>query len=258
MTRFKLTIEYDGGPFVGWQRQANGLAVQEAIETAIARMTGEACILYGAGRTDAGVHALGQVAHFDLDRAFETARIRDGLNAHLRPQPIVILDAEAVHSGFDARHSAKERGYRYRILNRRTPSALDVGRVWHVSAALDVDAMAQAATVLIGKHDFTTFRSTFCQAASPIKTLDSLCVERRGDEIHIEARARSFLHNQIRIFAGTLKRVGEGKWTKADVEAALAAKDRAKGGPTAPPEGLYLVGVRYEFAAEKKDSRIVR
>mgnify|MGYP002634699458 FL=1 len=245
MTRFKITIEYDGGPFVGWQRQANGLAVQEAIENAIARMTGETRTLYGAGRTDAGVHALGQVAHFDLDRAFEATRIRDGLNAHLRPQPIVILDAEAVHSGFDARHSAKERGYRYRILNRRTPSALDAGRVWHVSTALDVNAMAQAATILIGKHDFTTFRSTFCQAASPIKTLDSLCVERRGDEIHIEASARSFLHNQIRIFAGTLKRVGEGKWTKADVEAALAAKDRAKGGPTAPPEGLYLVGVRY-------------
>jgi len=245
MTRFKITIEYDGGPFVGWQRQANGLAVQEAIEKAIARMTGETRTLYGAGRTDAGVHALGQVAHFDLDRVFEAVRIRDGLNAHLRPHPIVIVNAEVVNSGFDARHSAKERGYRYRILNRRTPSALDAGRVWHVSTALDVDAMAAAATVLVGKHDFTTFRSAFCQAASPVKTLDRLCVEKRGDEIHIEANARSFLHNQIRIFAGTLKMVGEDKWTKADVEAALAAKDRAKGGPTAPPEGLYLVGVRY-------------
>jgi len=245
MTRFKLIIEYNGGPFVGWQRQTNGLAVQEAIEKAISRLTGETCTLYGAGRTDAGVHALGQVAHFDLDRDFEAVRIREGLNAHLRPQPIVILNAEAVNPGFDSRHSAKERRYRYRILNRRTPSALDAGRVWHVSTALDVDAMAEAATVLVGKHDFTTFRSTFCQAASPIKTLDRLCVEKRGEEIHIEASARSFLHNQIRIFAGTLKRVGEGKWTKADVETALAAKDRAKGGPTAPPEGLYLVGVRY-------------
>lgn len=256
MTRFKLTIEYDGHPFVGWQRQTNGLAVQEAIEDAITRLTGERVTLYGAGRTDAGVHALGQVAHFILERDFPVASVRDGLNAHLRPQPITILDAQIVAADFDARHSAKERRYRYRILNRRSPPALDVGRVWHVSTPLDADAMADAATVLVGKHDFTSFRSTFCQAASPVKTLDQLCVKRQAEEIHIEARARSFLHNQMRILTGTLKLVGEGKWTKADVQAALAACDRAKAGATAPPGGLYLVEIAYEGSAKKVSSTL--
>ncbi len=245
MTRFRLTIEYDGRPFVGWQRQANGLAVQEAIETAIERLSGERVTVHGAGRTDAGVHALGQVAHFDLDRAFNVDRIRDGLNAHLRPQPISILEAVPVDPGFDARHSATGRCYRYRILNRGAPPALETGRVWHIRTPLDADAMADAATVLVGHHDFTSFRSTFCQAASPVKTLDALRVERKGEEIRLVAEARSFLHNQVRILTGTLKLVGEGKWTKADVEAALAACDRTKGGATAPPDGLYLVAVRY-------------
>ncbi|MCE2510603.1 MAG: tRNA pseudouridine(38-40) synthase TruA [Alphaproteobacteria bacterium] len=246
MTRFVITIEYDGRAFVGWQRQANGFAVQEAIETAIQRLSGEEVTLYGAGRTDAGVHALGQVAHFNLERAFDVETIRDGLNAHLRPHPIAILNAKVADSAFDARRSATQRVYRYRILNRRSPSALEEGRVWHVGMPLDAEAMANAATVLVGKHDFTSFRSTFCQAVSPVKTLDELSVIRKGDEIHVEASARSFLHNQVRIFVGTLKLVGDGKWTKADVEAALAARDRAKGGPTAPAEGLYLLTVRYE------------
>lgn len=246
MTRFMITIEYDGRPFVGWQRQANGFAVQEAIEKAIQGLSGEEVTLYGAGRTDAGVHALGQVAHFDLERDFDPETIRDGLNAHLRPHPVSILNAEIVDSAFDARRSATQRAYRYRILNRRSPPALEAGRVWHVGTPLDVQTMADAATVLIGKHDFTSFRSTLCQAASPVKTLDELTVVKIGDEIHVEARARSFLHNQVRILVGTLKLVGDGKWTKKDVEAALAARDRTKGGATAPPEGLYLLAVRYD------------
>jgi len=245
MTRFVLTIEYDGRPFVGWQRQKNGFAVQEAIEDSIRRLTGEGVTLHGAGRTDAGVHALGQVAHFDLERSFNAETIRAGLNAHLRPHPISVIDAAVVDPSFDARRSAKQRIYRYRILNRRAPPALEVGQVWHVGTPLDVTAMSKAATALIGKHDFTSFRSTYCQAASAVKTLDGLSVVKVNDEICVEACARSFLHNQVRILVGTLKLVGDRRWTKADVEAALAACDRTKGGTTAPAEGLYLVAVRY-------------
>ena len=252
MTRFVLTIEYDGRPFVGWQRQTNGFAVQEAIEDAIQHLAGEEITLYGAGRTDAGVHAFGQVAHFDLERAFDAETVRDGLNAHLRPHPISVLNAAVADPSFDARRSAKQRIYRYRILNRRSPPALEEGRVWHVGTPLNATAMSKAATVLVGKHDFTSFRSTYCQAASAVKTLDGLSVVKMDDEICVEASARSFLHNQVRILVGTLKLVGEGKWTKANVEAALAARDRTKGGATAPAEGLYLVAVRYGSAYSAK------
>jgi tRNA pseudouridine38-40 synthase len=245
MPRYRLTIEYDGGPFVGWQRQDNGPSVQQALEQAIARFCGETVAVHGAGRTDAGVHALGQVAHVDLggDHAPET--VRNAVNFHLRPAPVAVLDAAVVPSDFHARFSAIGREYLYRILNRAAPAVLERGRVWQVAAPLDVAAMAAAAAVLVGRHDFTSFRSVMCQAESALKTLDALTVERSGDEVRIEARARSFLHNQVRIIAGTLKRVGEGRWSLADVEAALAARNRDRAGPTAPPEGLTLVAVRY-------------
>lgn len=245
MPRYKIILEYDGRNFVGWQRQKNGPSVQEAVEDAIFKFCGERPRVFGAGRTDAGVHALGQVAHFDLERAAPPDTIRDALNFHLKPAPVTVLSAENVPEAFHARLSAKERGYLYRIINRRTPLALEVGRAWQVKVPLDEQAMHRAAQVLVGKHDFTTFRAKLCQAKSPVKTLDELSVERRGDEIRIQARARSFLHHQVRNIAGTLALVGEGKWTEQDVAAALAARDRARGGPTAPAEGLYLTGVRY-------------
>lgn len=245
MPRYKVTIEYDGRDFVGWQRQDNGLGVQQAVEEAIAGLCGQSVTVFAAGRTDSGVHALGQVAHFDIDRDFAPDTVRDGINFHLKPAPVVVVNAEAVDHGFDARTSARQRRYRYRIANRRPPLALDRGRRWWVPVPLDAAAMDAAARVLVGRHDFTTFRASICQAASPVKTLDMLEVRRDGDEIAIEARARSFLHHQVRNIAGTLKLVGEGKWTAADVAAALAARDRAAGGPTAPPEGLYLVEVVY-------------
>ncbi len=248
MPRYKLTIEYDGGPFVGWQRQTNGRSAQQAIEEALARLTNEEPTIRGAGRTDAGVHALGQVAHFDLARAWSSDTLRDGLNAHLRPEPVAILRAEAVAAGFDARYSAVRRHYRYRILTRRAPPVIDRGRVWHVSRPLDADAMHEAAQKLVGQHDFTTFRSTECQAKSPVRTLDVLSVAERGDELLVEANARSFLHNQVRSLVGSLKLVGEGKWTAADIEAALAARDRKASGPVAPAEGLYLMQVDYPEA----------
>ncbi len=245
MTRYKLTIEYDGGPFVGWQRQENGLAVQQAIEEAVTAFCGETTAVNGAGRTDSGVHALGQVAHLDLARPADPDRLRDALNFHLKPHPIVVLQAEAVADDFHARFSATARAYRYRLLNRRPPPVLDRGRVWWVPHPLDAEAMNEAAKGLLGRHDFTTFRATLCQAASPVKTLDRLTVARRDDEIMIEARARSFLHHQVRNMVGTLKLVGEGKWTAEDVRRALTARDRAAGGPTAPAEGLYLTEVLY-------------
>jgi tRNA pseudouridine38-40 synthase len=245
MPRYKIILEYDGRNFVGWQRQKNGPSVQEAVEDAIFKFCGERPRVFGAGRTDAGVHALGQVAHFDLERAAPPDTIRDAVNFHLKPAPVTVLSAETVPEAFHARLSAKERGYLYRIINRRTPLALEVGRAWQVKVPLDEQAMHRAAQVLVGKHDFTTFRAKLCQAKSPVKTLDELSVERRGDEIRIQARARSFLHHQVRNIAGTLALVGEGKWTEQDVAAALAARDRARGGPTAPAEGLYLTGVRY-------------
>jgi tRNA pseudouridine38-40 synthase len=245
MPRYRLTLEYDGAPFVGWQRQDNGPSVQGALEDAIEKLSGERVTVTGSGRTDAGVHALGQVAHFDLVKTFEPGKVRDALNYHLRPNPVVVLDADAVDSEFHARFSARSRHYLFRILNRRSPPALETGKVWHVSHKLDAEAMHAAAQVFVGQHDFTTFRAAECQAQSPVKTLDRLDVSRRADEIHIEASARSFLHHQIRSFAGTLKLVGEGKWTVRDVADALAAKDRTRCGPVSPPDGLYLVRVDY-------------
>ncbi len=245
MPRYRITVEYDGSPFVGWQRQDNGPSVQQALEEAVFAMTGEEVRVHGAGRTDAGVHALGQVAHFDISRHFPPHRIRDGLNHHLRPAPVVVLEAREVDADFHARFSAVKRHYLYRILNRRSPPALDRGRVWHVPRPLDAGVMHEAAQVLVGRHDFTTFRAAQCQADSPVKTLDRIAVVREEDEIRITVSARSFLHNQVRSFAGSLKLVGEGKWTAGDLRAALEACDRSACGPVAPPEGLYLTAVDY-------------
>lgn len=245
MARYRLTLEYDGGAFVGWQRQDNGASVQGALEDAIEKLSAERVTVHGAGRTDAGVHALGQVAHFDLEKAFAPDRVRDALNHFLRPAAIVVLEAALAAADFHARFSATKRHYLYRILVRRPPPALELGRVWHVVHELDADAMDMAAQALVGQHDFTTFRSTECQAKSPVKTLDSLTVRRAVDEIHIEAVARSFLHNQVRSIVGSLKLVGEGKWRRRDLADALAAKDRSRCGPVAPPDGLYLARVDY-------------
>jgi tRNA pseudouridine38-40 synthase len=245
MTRYKLVLEYDGGGFVGWQRQTNGPSVQEAVERAVHGFCGETVTAFAAGRTDAGVHALGQVAHVDIERATDTETVRAALNAHLRPLPVVVLSAEAVSADFHARFSAVARAYLYRIVNRRSPLALAHGRAWHVPGPLDAAAMHDAAQALVGRHDFSTFRASLCQAKSPVKTLDLLAVTRDGETIEVRARARSFLHHQVRNMVGTLKLVGEGKWTRTDVEAALAATDRTRGGPTAPAEGLYLTEVVY-------------
>lgn len=245
MSRFKIIIEYEGRGFVGWQRQENGPSVQQAIEEAIARFCGEAVTVFGAGRTDAGVHALGQVAHFDIGRDASPKTVRDAINYHLKPARIAVVNAERVSQDFHARFSARERSYLYRITNRRARPALDRGRTWWVPTPLDETLMAKAARELIGRHDFTSFRASICQAASPIKTLDALGVARDGDEIRLEARARSFLHHQVRNMVGTLKLVGEGKWTGDTVRKALEARDRDSAGPTAPAEGLYLVEVKY-------------
>ena len=245
MARYRITIEYDGRGFVGWQRQKNGLGVQQALEEAIKGFSGEEVILFGAGRTDSGVHAQAQVAHFDLKREQRAGTVRDAINFHLKPHPVSVLVAAPVEDGFDARLSAKSRSYRYLILNRRAPLTFGRGLMWRVAAALDADAMNEAAKVLLGRHDFSTFRAVKCQALSPVKTLDRLEVARGGDMITITARARSFMHHQVRNMAGTLKLVGEGKWTAADVLSALQAKDRTKGGPTAPADGLYLTKVDY-------------
>jgi tRNA pseudouridine38-40 synthase len=246
--RYKLTIEYDGSGLVGWQRQANGLSVQEALETAVAKFCGEIVTVHGAGRTDAGVHALAQSAHLDLARAVAPDVLRSAVNHHVRPSAISVLAAESVCDNFDARLSAVSRVYLYRILNRRAPPALERGRVWQVAPPLDVDAMRAGARHLVGRHDFSTFRDSLCQAKSPLKTLDALEVGRAGDEIHITTHARSFLHHQVRNMAGTLKLVGLGQWHPDDVARALAARDRRVGGPTAPPDGLYLVKIRYPAA----------
>ena len=245
MTRYKLTLEYDGRGFVGWQRQDNGLSVQAALETAVQRFCAEAVCVEAAGRTDSGVHALGQVAHVDLDKATDAETLRDALNFHLKPAAVAVLSAEAVAPDFHARFSATERRYRYRIVNRRARLTLDQGRAWFVPVPLDAGAMGDAAQALVGQHDFTSFRATECQAKSPVKTLAALEVSREGEEIRIEARARSFLHHQVRNMVGTLKLVGEGKWSRDDVARALAARDRKAAGPTAPADGLYLVAVRY-------------
>ena len=245
MARWKLTIEYDGLPFVGWQRQENGPSVQAAVEQAILKLSGEAVTIIAAGRTDAGVHALGQVAHADIAKEMAPDKMRDALNAHLRPHPVAVLEAEVVGDDFHARFGAVARHYFYRIANRRAPLTLEAGKAWQVQAALDAEAMHAAAQRLVGSHDFTTFRASECQAKSPVKTLDRLDVSRVGEEITVRASARSFLHHQVRSMVGTLKQVGVGKWTAGDVAAALAAKDRAACGPVAPPDGLYLVRVDY-------------
>jgi tRNA pseudouridine38-40 synthase len=245
MPRYKLTIEYDGTPFVGWQVQDNGLTAQGVITAAIAAFTGEQAAVQGAGRTDAGVHALGQVAHVDLTKEWDTDNVRDAANFHLRPHPIAVLAAERVPDTFDARFSATKRHYLYRIVNRRADLALDRGRTWRVPRPLDDRAMHAAAQHLVGKHDFTTFRSTECQAKSPVKTLDRLDVERNGDEVRIKASARSFLQHQVRSLVGSLVHVGEGKWSADNLSAALEARDRAACGQVAPPEALYLVRVDY-------------
>jgi tRNA pseudouridine38-40 synthase len=245
MPRFKLVLEYDGTPFVGWQRQNDGRSVQAALEAAIAKLSGETVTATAAGRTDSGVHALGQVAHVDLTKDWPPHTVRDALNFHLQPDPIAVIEATVVPDDFNARFSAVERRYLYRILNRRALPVLERHRVWHVPHPLDAAAMDDAAQILVGHHDFSTFRAALCQARSPEKTLDQLDVRRLGDEIQIVARARSFLHHQVRNMVGTLKLVGDGKWSRTDVAAALAARDRARGGPTAPAEGLYLTGVRY-------------
>ncbi|MFY9734766.1 MAG: tRNA pseudouridine(38-40) synthase TruA [Rhodoplanes sp.] len=245
MPRYKLVIEYDGAPFVGWQVQENGVSVQAALEAAVAAFCGESISLRGAGRTDAGVHALGQVAHLDLTREWDADTVRDAINAHLKPHPIAVLSAEIVAATFDARFSALKRHYLYRIVNRRAPLALEAARAWRVARPLDAQAMNAAAQNLVGRHDFTTFRAAECQAKSPVKTLDRLDVERSGEHVRIHASARSFLHHQMRSMVGSLALVGEGKWSPDDLARALEARDRKACGPVAPPDGLYLVGVDY-------------
>jgi tRNA pseudouridine38-40 synthase len=245
MPRYKLVIEYDGTPFAGWQIQAGETTVQGVLADAIAAFTGARMTVQGAGRTDAGVHAIGQVAHVDLARDWDADTVRDALNAHLRPHPIAVLAAERAADDFDARFSAKRRHYLYRIVNRRPDLALDRNRAWRVARPLDTAAMHAAAQALVGRHDFTTFRAAECQAKSPVKTLDRLDVERLGDEVRLTAMARSFLHHQVRSMVGSLVLVGDGKWSAADLAAALAARDRTLCGQVAPPEGLYLVRVDY-------------
>jgi len=245
MPCYKLIVEYDGRPFAGWQIQADQLTVQGVLTAAVESLSGEKILVQGAGRTDTGVHARAQVAHVNLAKVWDTDTVRDALNAHLRPHPIAILAAEVVADDFSARTSAIKRHYLYRIVNRRADLTLDAGRAWRVPRPLDTDTMHKAAQSLIGKHDFTTFRSTECQAKSPVKTLDVLGVERDGDEVRVTAVARSFLHNQVRSMVGSLVCVGEGKWAVEDLRKALDARDRTACGPVAPPDGLYLMRVDY-------------
>jgi tRNA pseudouridine38-40 synthase len=245
MTRWRLTVEFDGGPFMGWQRQDHGPSVQQAIEEAIAAMTGEDARIHCAGRTDAGVHGLAMTAHVDIAKPLTAFRLAEGINGLIRPNPVSILDVQEVDDEFHARFSCVGRRYLYRILNRRAPPALDRGKVWHVAKPLAVDAMHDGAQHLVGHHDFTTFRSVNCQSDSPVKTLDSLTVERIGDEVHVRAAARSFLHHQVRSMVGSLVQVGLGRWTPGDVKNALDARDRAALGLNAPPEGLYFVEALY-------------
>jgi len=259
MPRYKLTIEYDGAGLVGWQRQANGPSIQAAVERALTAITGAEVPIRGAGRTDAGVHAVGQVAHADLARDWRPDVLRDALNAHLRPSRIAIVKAEPVPDTFDARFSAVRRHYVYKIINRRSPLALEAGRAWLVKRKLDAEAMHAAAQVLVGRHDFSTFRDAECQAASPVRTLERLDVVRQGDIIEIYASARSFLHHQVRSMVGSLEHVGSGKWTGEDLKAALDARDRSRCGMVAPAAGLYFLAVDYpelghsEPAAENPD-----
>jgi tRNA pseudouridine38-40 synthase len=240
-----LTIEYDGGPFMGWQRQEHGPSVQQTLEDALHQMTGEEAPFIAAGRTDAGVHALGMAAHVDVERSLTPHRLREGLNALVRPHPISVLEIDQVADGWHARFSCVGRCYLYRILNRRAPAALDAGRVWHIAVPLSIEAMSEGAVHLIGRHDFTTFRSAQCQSDSPVKSLDRLEVIQAGEEIHIAAAARSFLHHQIRSMVGCLAMVGRGQWQPDDIRKALEARDRAALGFNAPPHGLYFVEAVY-------------
>ena len=245
MTRWRLTIEYDGTPFMGWQRQDHGPTIQQALEEAAGRMTGEPVQCLAAGRTDAGVHALAMTAHCTIEKDLTSHRLRDGLNALLRPHPVSVLAAEPVADDWHARFSCVGRRYLYRILNRRAPPALNTNRVWHIAQPIDVAAMQEGAAHLVGRHDFTTFRSAHCQSDSPVKTLDRLDVDRAGDEVRIQAAARSFLHHQVRSMVGCLAMVGRGQWLPEDMRKALEAKDRAALGLNAPPRGLYFVEAIY-------------
>jgi len=246
MTRWRLTIEYDGGPFMGWQRQEHGPSVQQTLEEALERMTGEQASFTAAGRTDAGVHALAMSAHVDVTKPLTPHRLREGFNALVRPQPISVIEVTEVADDWHARFSCVGRRYLYRILNRRAPPALDAGKVWHIAVPLDVEAMGEGAAHLVGRHDFTTFRSAQCQSDSPVKTLDSLQVTKVGDEIHVAAAARSFLHHQVRSMVGCLALVGRGQWRPDDIRKALEARDRAALGLNAPPHGLYFVQALYD------------
>jgi tRNA pseudouridine38-40 synthase len=245
MPRYKLTLEFDGGPFCGWQRQADRPSVQQALEEAVFAFCGERVTAQAAGRTDAGVHALGQVAHLDLEREVALDTLRNALNYHLRPLPIVVLEAAAVAPDFHARFSARSRHYRYLIVNRPAPLALERGRAWFVPGRLDAEVMHEAASRLLGRHDFSSFRSALCQAKSPVKTLDSMSVSRRGVVVEIDVGARSFLHHQVRNIVGTLKLIGQRRWPVERIETVLAARSRAAAGPTAPACGLYLVRIEY-------------
>lgn len=255
MPRYRIIIEYDGTPFAGWQMQADEPSVQGALARAAERLCGQAVVIKGAGRTDAGVHAKGQVAHFDLPRAYPADTVRNALNYHLKPHPVSVLDCTEVGEEFDARFSATARHYRYRLLARKAPPALDRHRVWWLPHGVDAGLMHAAAQVLVGRHDFTTFRAAGCQAKSPVKTLDVLCVTAREEgEVWVEASARSFLHSQVRSLVGSLKLVGEGRWTAEDLRRALEARDRAACGPVAPAAGLYLMRVDYGAGAEQQAS----
>jgi tRNA pseudouridine38-40 synthase len=246
MTRYRLLIEYDGTPYRGFQAQGELPSVQASLERAILAFSGERATIFAAGRTDTGVHATGQVVHMDLERTWPTATVQNALNAHLVEEPIAVLEAAEAPEGFHARFSATRRAYLYRILNRRAPPALERGRVWHVKKELDADAMHAAAQALVGHHDFTTFRDAQCQSKSPMKTLDVAAVERAGEEVRLTFSSRSFLHRQVRSMTGSLAEVGAGRWSAADLAAALAAKDRKACGPVAPAEGLCLVAVEYD------------
>ncbi|MGI9418887.1 MAG: tRNA pseudouridine(38-40) synthase TruA [Geminicoccaceae bacterium] len=245
MSRFKLTLEYDGRAFQGWQRQKNGFSVQEALETAVHAFSGETVTVQGAGRTDAGVHATGQVAHVDIEKPMSIENLQNAINHYLRPHPAAVIKATEVTDDFHARFSATGRRYLYRIINRRAPLVLETGRAWHLPAMIEAEVMHEAAQRLIGKHDFTSFRSAACQSKSPVKTLDRVAVQRIGDEIRVTLSARSFLHHQVRNIVGTLKMIGDGKWPVDQMETILEAKSRAAAGPTAPADGLYLTGVDY-------------
>lgn len=251
MTRFALTIEYDGRPFMGWQRQSHGPSVQQALEEAVTRITGEEAAVHGAGRTDAGVHAIAMRAHVDIEKAIQPFRLMEALNAQLRPAPVAVLACAEVADDWHARFSCIGRAYEYRIVNRRAPLTWDKGLSWQFAKPLDAGAMHGAAQALVGRHDFTTFRSVHCQAESPVKTLDRISVSRHGDEIIIETAARSFLHHQVRSMVGCLKMVGAGRWPEHKVGKVLAARDRSQCAALAPPCGLYLAGVDYEDAAPK-------